>query len=267
MLNLNVKRQTLALILLLAAVGGWRMGLSRVLPQVAVALAVALAAETAVGYRRLKRLAWSDSAAITGLIIGGVAAPNAPLGRVAAMAALAMLSKHVISIDRRNVFNPAAFGLLAGTVVLKVPLSWWIDSTHLLTVAAGALLLVRLPGRWRMVFTFLASFAGLIALRAWSLGISPLFDWYLYVTIASFFIFFMATDPKTAPIMVAQQPLFALLAAAGSFASVALHPRSIFLFGLLAANLLAAWQNHRAIYHRRPPPAGAPPAVPVGKGA
>ncbi len=267
MLNINVKRLTLILILFLAAVSGWRMGYGRVLPQVAVSLAVALTLETAVSYKRLKKLVWSDAAAITGLIVGGVAAPNAPLAGIAAMSALAMVSKYVISIDRRNVFNPAAFGLLVGTVALKVPLSWWVDSTHLLTIAVGALLLVRLPGRWRMVFTFLAFFAALVALRAWSLGRSPLFDWYLYVSITSFFLFFMATDPRTAPIKVEQQPLFALLAAAGAYISVALHPQSIFLFGLIVANLVAAWQNHRTIFHQQAavvhPPAAAPAAKAV----
>ncbi len=262
MLNLNVKKLTLLLILALAAVSGWRLGYAKVGPQILAAAAVTVAIETAVNLVRRKKIVWSDSAAITGLIIGGVAAPGTSWSGLLIMAVLAMGSKYLIATERRNIFNPAAFGLLLGTVAFGVQLSWWVDSVHWLTLVLGSLLFVKLTGHWRMVLTFLAAFAVLIAARSWLGGLSLAMELYLYISITSFFIFFMATDPRTSPIKASQQPQFALIVAIGSFLSVLYHPSSIFLGGLLAANLAAAWMNHLALYHPKPPPARPQPVQP-----
>jgi Na+-translocating ferredoxin:NAD+ oxidoreductase RnfD subunit len=124
-----------------------------------------------------------------------------------------------------------------------------------LTIAAGALLLARFAGRWRLVLVFLAVFAGLLAAYAWRLG-DPLVDvWFQYVSITSFFVFFMATDPRTSPVMARHLPAFGAIAAAGSFLSVVLHPASIFIGGELLANLSTPLFNRAAL---RKPPAPAP---------
>jgi Na+-translocating ferredoxin:NAD+ oxidoreductase RnfD subunit len=270
MLSLNVKKLTLILITALAAVGGWKMGYARVLPQVVVAVAAAAAIDAAVVLFRQKKLVWSDSAAITGLIVAGVAAPQTSPIVIAAVAAVAVVSKHIIRFDRRNVFNPAALGLLLGVFVFGLRLSWWIDSTHLLTIAAGALLLARFAGRWRLVLVFLAVFAGLLAAYAWRLG-DPLVDvWFQYVSITSFFVFFMATDPRTSPVMARHLPAFGAIAAAGSFLSVVLHPASIFIGGELLANLFTPLFNRVALRKKplpAPPVQAAGPVVAGGSGS
>jgi len=270
MLSLNVKKLTLISIIVLAAAGGWKMGYVRVLPQVAAAVAVAVVIDAAVALFRQKKLVWSDSAAITGLIIAGVAAPQTSLVVIAAVTAAAIISKHIIRFDRRNIFNPAALGLLLGALVLDLHLSWWIDSMHLLTIAVGSLLLAKFAGRWRLVLIFLVVFSALLATHAWRLG-EPLIDvWFQYVSITTFFVFFMATDPRTSPVMARQLPAFAVVAAAGSFLSVAFYPASIFIGGELLANLFTPLFNRVALRKKPlpvPPVQAAGPVVAGGSGS
>jgi len=247
MLSLNVKRLTLSLIILLAAVNGWHAGYAHVLPQLLAAVSSAVILDAIFIFADRKKLVWSDSAAITGLIAAGVAAPDSSVGRVAAIAVIAVFSKYLIKLDRRNVFNPAALGLLFGALFLGVRLSWWMDGNHPLTIIAGSLLLAKFANRWRSILAFLAVFAVLIAGRAWYLGQPPVLELYLSAGITSFFVFFMLTDPKTSPVLPASLPAFAAVAAAGSFLSVVYHPGSIFLAGLLLANLSAVWLNRRGL--------------------
>lgn len=257
------------LIAVLAAVSGWHIGYAAVLPQTIAALAAALAVDAAVVLYRQKKLVWSDPAAITGLIVAGVAAPRTSWFMAAALAAIAVASKYLIRADRRNIFNPAAIALLIGTVLLGVRLSWWIDSTHWLTVIAGSVLLAKFAGRWRLVITFLAAYAGLLAAFAWRTG-EPLVDvWFMYTNIASFFVFFMATDPKTSPIMTKHLPAFAAIAAAGSLASVIWHPASLFLGGLLLANAATPLFNRTVLKKLPQAAAGAAgqPATPPNRTA
>jgi len=269
MFALNVKRLTLLLIAALAAVSGWRLGYAAVLPQAAVAAAVAVVLDAVVALVRTKKLVWSDSGAITGLIVAGVAAPSSPLLMVALATLIAIASKHLLAAKRRNVFNPAAVGLLVGTLLLGLRLSWWVDANHLLTIVAGSVLLAKFAGRWRLVLSFLGLFAAAIAARSLFMGHAVIPDLYLNISIASFFVFFMATDPRTSPVMVRDLPLYAAVMAAGAFVSVVYHPMSLFLGGLLLANLVALGLNHRALRPRAPAPKPAPqvPVVPAAPSA
>ncbi len=247
MFKLSAKRWTILLILVLVAVGGWRFGFGRLWAQLAVAIACAVVTDVLFDLLARKKPALSEAAVITGLIVAALPAPGSPLAPVAAMAVVAIASKRLVRIDRRNVFNPAAFGLLAGTLFFGARLSWWVDANHLLTIVAGAILFAVFGGRWRAVFTFLATFTALIVGRAVFLGHPIASDLYLYVSISTFFVFFMLTDPRTSPLLAKDQPAFAAVAAIGSFLSVLFHPASLFLGGLLLANVAAVFLNRRSV--------------------
>ncbi|MFA6603687.1 MAG: RnfABCDGE type electron transport complex subunit D [Patescibacteria group bacterium] len=260
--KLNVKQLTILLILLLAVSSVWRLGTEAILWQLLLAASTAAVLEAAVGYRRTRRLALSESGLITGLIIAGVAAPGSSMFAVVLMTAIAIVSKHLLKIQRRNIFNPAAFGLLCGVLFLGVRLSWWIDASHLLTIVAGSVLLAFFTGRWRQILAFLAVFIGLLGARSWFSGQPFTMELYLYVSISSFFVFFMLTDPRTSPLAPRGQLLFAAVAAIGSFLSILFQPATIFIGGLLAANLLAAGLNWRALRPAPVPAAATPKPAP-----
>ena len=268
MLKMNAKRWTILLILVLASVSGWRFGYGHVWPQVLFAVVCAVGADVIFDLFVLKKPVFSESTVITGLIVAVLPAPESPLLPIALMSLFAIASKRLIRVDRRNVFNPAALGLLIGVLLFGARLSWWVDANHLLTILAGAVLFTVFSGRWRSIFAFLAVFIILIIARAVALGHPIPADLYLYVSISSFFVFFMLTDPRTSPLMPKDQPLFAAVVAVGSFLSVIFHPASIFLGGLLLADVLTIFLNRRSFANlvkmSKPAPPPAPlPSAPV----
>ncbi len=248
MIKLNVKQLTALLIAVLAAYGGYVAGYAAVLPQFAAAAIAALAVESSVSRFILKRWRLSDSALITGLIVGVVTAPGTSWLAAALLAAGAIASKFILRLDKRPLFNPAALALLAGTVFFGVHLSWWVDANHSLTIAAGALLLAVYTGHWRQVLTFVVLFSALVAFWAGPAGAAATLNrLYFYVSISTFFVFFMMTDPRTSPIMPADLPAYAAITAVGSMISAIFYPVSLFLGGLLLANLCAPWLNRRRL--------------------
>jgi enediyne biosynthesis protein E5 len=243
MTTLNVKQWTILLLCILGIVGGYRYGYTNVAGQVIVSVLVTTALNLAFDYFRTKKIILSESAIITGLIISMVAAPNTNLLTIAIIAAIAIFSKQLIQIKKRTLFNPAAFSLLIGILFFQLPLSWWADSNHYLTIIAGSILLLTYSGHWKTIYAFLGTLTVLLTIRAllWHL---PLADQlYLNLGISYFFTFFMLTDPKTSPMIGDEFIIYSVITAVGTFLSIVFHPSSIFLGGLLAANLATPYLN------------------------
>ncbi|MBI5356517.1 RnfABCDGE type electron transport complex subunit D [Candidatus Collierbacteria bacterium] len=190
MLNLNLKQYTIALLCCLAIISGYRYGYENIfLGQMAVAILLTGVANSAIEYLRTRTLRISDSGLITGLIIAMVLAPNSSLLLTGLISVLAIVSKYVLRINNRPVFNPAAFGLIVGVLFFKSVLGWWGDYYHILTIVAGSILLIKYTGHWKMIFAFLATLAILILARALISGSSVIDQLYLIVSISSFFMF------------------------------------------------------------------------------
>src|SRR3954453_7679432 len=139
----------------------------------------------------------------------------------AATAAVSLLSKYVVKWRGNHVFNPSNFGLVLCFVLLGRtraepldfwwgPMSWWMAFALGIILTGGFLILSRLH-LLRIALTFWASFAVGIAVLAaaghemvarWHLGrITGTHFWWVLVTSPEVmvFLFFMITDPKTAP--------------------------------------------------------------------
>lgn len=117
-------------------------------------------------------------------------------------AAWAMASKYIFAINKKHIFNPAAFAVVLTEVTLHQSASWWIGTMPLFPfVLIGGLLLVRKMLRFDFVISFLvvASFmsiaphlnnaGSLLTISKNSLVISPLL----------FLAFVMLTEPLTTP--------------------------------------------------------------------
>lgn len=251
--NLNVKQYTIILLCLLATISGYKYGYENVLGQLAVAVLITGITNSAIEYFRTKTLRISDSGLITGLIIAMVLAPNSPLLLTGLLSILAIASKYILRINNRPVFNPAALGLMIGLIFFKTALGWWGDYYHILTIVAGSILLIKFPGRWKMIFAFLITLSALIISKAQISGPSAFDQLYLNISISSFFIFFMLTDPKTSPLLPNQFVTFGILAAIGSFAAAIFLPSTIFVSGLLLADLSVPYLNHLSIQKIKKP--------------
>src|SRR3990167_8123472 len=197
--DLNLKQYTIVLLFCLAIVSGYRYGYENILGQMAVAILLAGATNSAIEYLRTKTWRISDS------------------------------------------------GLIIGVLFFKAVLGWWGDYYHILTIIAGSILLTKYTGHWKMIFAFLANLSILILGRALISGSSVIDQLYLIVSISSFFIFFMLTDPKTSPLLPDKFIVFGTLAAVGSFISVIFLPSALFVAGLLAADLFVPYLNYLSL--------------------
>ena len=199
--------------------------------QILVCLVTCAVIEVAIVMRKQHVLMWPASALLTG---NGVAFVLRVPGTVhgdwwsmngwwifAATAAGGLLSKYVIAWRGQHVFNPSNIGLVVCFLALgraRVepldfwwgPMSWWMVLALAIIVTGGFTILRRLH-LLRIALAFWVSFAAAIAVLAvtghamtarWHLGpITGFHFWWVLVTSPEVlvFLFFMITDPKTAP--------------------------------------------------------------------
>jgi Na+-translocating ferredoxin:NAD+ oxidoreductase RnfD subunit len=225
-------------------ISGWHYGYGNILPQVLMAVFTCVIVNGVLGYFKKRGeeprvFYFSYSALITGLILSAVLAPNTSLSIVFYLALIAIISKYIFRSNHNNIFNPAALAIFIGMLFFHTMQSWWVSDNPWLITLAGAYLLYNLRGRWKMVFSFLITLIILISAKAWINNLPIAGELYLNIGTSFFFMFFMLTDPKTAPCLPRELVWFGVIAAIGSFLSIIFWPASIFILGLLGANVYA----------------------------
>ena len=147
----------------------------------------------------------------------------------AVAAGLAVGSKFVLRIAGKHLFNPTNGAIVAllllATAAPALDLSIWVSpgqwgNTAFFLLLMGCLgtLVVTRAARADVTFAFLASWAGLLCYRAWSLGdpiAIPLHR--LQNGALLLFAFFMISDPKTTPDSRWGRVLFGALVAGGAY--------------------------------------------------
>lgn len=199
--------------------------------QILISIGTCAAIELVVSFRRTRIIAWPASAMLTG---NGIAllmrAPGTEHGDwwsltgwwvFAGTAALAMASKYLIRSGGPHIFNPSNFALVVAFLVLgearaDPQVLWWGPLSPGLVLAfavilAGSAAITRRVKQLHSAVSFWVVFAAATALIAasghsitanWHIGpISGWDYWVLLVTSPEIlvFLFFMITDPKTAP--------------------------------------------------------------------
>jgi Na+-translocating ferredoxin:NAD+ oxidoreductase RnfD subunit len=243
--------------------------------QILLSLGTAALLEIGIAFRTQRVILWPASALLTG---NGVAfilrVPGTQHGDwwslrgwwiFVGTAAVSLLSKHVIKWRGEHIFNPSNIGLVLCFLALGRnravpldfwwgPMSAWLALALAVIVAGGFMILGRLK-LLRVAVGFWLSFAvgiGVLALTGhemvarWHLGpISGLHFWWVLITSPEVlvFLFFMITDPKTAP--RAPKARLAYAVALGLLASVLIAPTTteyaskVALLGSLAIVCLA----------------------------
>ena len=222
--------------------------------QILLSIGTCAVLEIAITARRQKVWMWPASALLTG---NGVAfilrVPGTPHGAwwsmhgwwiFVATAAVSLLSKYVITWRGGHIFNPSNIGLVLCFLVLGKtraepldfwwgPMSWWLGLALAIIVAGGFLILRRLKllvvavGFW---FSFALGIAVLCATghsmtARWHLGpIEGFHFWQVLLTSPEVlvFLFYMITDPKTAP--AGRRPRLVYAIAIGLLAAVLIAP-------------------------------------------
>lgn len=146
-----------------------------------------------------------ESIYITALILALIVSPSLTIQNIIGMAwiaVLAMVSKYILAINKKHIFNPAAIAVLITGFTIQQSASWWVGTTWLLPVVAiGGFLIVRKIRRADMVLTALIVSAVTITIFAPFHNASPLL--ILQKTLLDspliFFATIMLTEPLTAP--------------------------------------------------------------------
>ena len=189
-------------LLVLTAYNLYTSGLSPVMSIISLVL-TACVIDSVINYIREKRLFFPKSALITALILGLIV--QASVLFLVIIAAVAILSKHVIKIKGRHVFNPANFSLFVA-LFLPVSESWWGMSNSLLVAVFGLIIVYKLK-RYHQVLPFIAINA---ALMLFILSGSAVAD-HVTSGLLLFFVFYMLIEPVTSPVQKKSRIIFGAL--------------------------------------------------------
>jgi Na+-translocating ferredoxin:NAD+ oxidoreductase RnfD subunit len=230
--------QVAALALLLGYGLVW-LGFDLTLPQVAVTLATALVVQAAAdAWTRRPLPSGAKSALISALSLCLLLRTD-DLRLAGAAATVAVLSKFLIRVRGKHVFNPTNLALvvmlLATEAAWVSPGQWGTQALLVFALACGGLLVVHRATRADVTLAFIAAYAGLLVARSLWLG-EPLAIPLHRLESGAFllFAFFMISDPRTTPDSRAGRVLFAVAVALGAgWVHFALFRTNGFLWSLV----------------------------------
>ena len=256
----------------LAALAGSGEGLALVAPGLAAAVLVAALIDAPILRWRKSSWEFPSGAVLTGLIVAMVLSPQEPWPVTAAISALAVVSKYIFRTRSANVFNPAAFAIVATFYVFDTGESWWgalpeLSPFALAVLFAAGIFIADRVNKMPLVLAFLGAYFLLFTATAFAgepRRVAELFrapDLHA----ALFFAFFILTDPPTSPVKYRDQITCGVIVAVVSYAVFqGLGAAYYLLAGVLAGNVWEAWRRIRLArsraHFRRSPASSSSPA-------
>ena len=167
-----------------------------------LAIVTAILVEMLLGRVFFGRWPHLASAYVSGISVG-MLVRSPEFWPYALCAALSIMSKYVIRVDGRHIFNPSNFGivamlLLAADAVAGLSVQWGNNMLPMVVVWCFGAAIIASVGRFHITVTYVLSFVFFSILRAavtghpWLSEVAPLTG-----PMYQLFIFFMITDPKT----------------------------------------------------------------------
>src|SRR4051812_38504441 len=227
---------------------GWRV----IVPGLGSAILGAAVLDALILRWRRGRWEFPDGAILSAMLVAMVLSAQQPWHYTAVTAVAAILSKYLFRSRAANVFNPAAFALVATFYVFDTGQSWWgalptvpIFASLLLVLASGVFIADRV-NRMPLVLTFLGVYYGLFTATAF-FG-SPAAVAEVFRTpdaqAAIFFAVFILTDPPTSPVKYTEQIIQGVIVALVSFAVFEWIGAAYYLLaGVLVGNVWEAWRR------------------------
>jgi len=250
-------RLRLALVITsLQVLGQVALGFDLSIAQIVLPILACALVEVAVTWRRTGSPVWPASAMLTGNSVAFLLrAPGTRHGdwwslhgiQFFLLAALVgLVSKWVIRYGRRHLYNPSNLGLvlvllLFGPSQVVPQFLWWGPlgwpvALALAVIAAGGLWILRPLGMLPMVVAYLGTFwvllwaivySGRCFLAVWHPASVCGSDYWLNVSLSPevlIFVFFMISDPQTAPRLPAARLAYGALVAAAGAGLMVLQP-------------------------------------------
>ncbi len=239
--------------LLLIALG--HEGAQQALPGLVVVVTTCAALDVLLF--RLLRRQWifPSGALLTGLIVAMVLSTTSSALIEAATGAIAIASKHAFRTRFSNVFNPAAFALVASALLFDSAQSWWGGLADMgvpgivILVAAGVFIADRI-NKLPLLLAFLGAYVALFTAASFVIDPGRVAEIFREPDIEAllFFAFFMLDDPPTCPVRYGDQVQFGVLVALMSYVLFVANGAVYFLpAGLLLGN---AWESARRLLAR-----------------
>ncbi|MGM0442409.1 MAG: RnfABCDGE type electron transport complex subunit D [Elusimicrobiota bacterium] len=234
----TVKIKTLmgGFLVILAVAGIRELGVKQTLPQLVIAVISAGFLDFGILFVKKRNLIFPSSAIISGLIISLVLKPGTQPAVAVFAASVAILSKHIIKLDNRHIFNPANFGLLVTVLIFNTYLSWWGGVSTWPVVAMGLLIGIRYR-RLHLLFSFFITGITVMGIHSLVRGI-PLKNSLFMLNY--FFLFVMVVEPKTSPVKKGGRIIYGVLAALFSTGFLVFDRAggNYWVAGLAGANIL-----------------------------
>lgn len=194
----------------------------------------------------------TESSLITGLLLFFVMFPSdaaAGVGGIAAAGLIAAASKYLVAFRGRHIFNPAAFGAAAVTLLGLGAAAWWAANPAMLPVVLLCTIVILYRTRkLTMGAVFLVLAVGILVMRLAAGGTDPASALQLVLVSypVLFLLGFMLTEPLTLPPRRWQQLLVAALVAIVLSLQISIGP--VFIgpeYALLIGNAVAFTMGQR----------------------
>lgn len=150
-----------------------------------------------------------ESVYITALILALIITPATRFGDIQFLflaysaSAIAMISKYILAIGKKHLFNPAAIAVVGTALLINQSASWWIGTAAMAPfVIIGGLLMTKKLIRFDLVMSFiLVALAGIVGshLAGSPAHLVSIIDRTLLSSSLLFFAFVMLTEPLTTP--------------------------------------------------------------------
>jgi len=121
------------------------IGETRPLSLLILSLVVTIGSDFLFARLRGKPFFFPSAAIVSGIIIALLVSPDSPWYQFFLIGLLAMGSKNFVRVGDRHIFNPAAFGLLLGGIILGQNTSWWGVSWQQLSIYPLAFVVLLMP--------------------------------------------------------------------------------------------------------------------------
>jgi Na+-translocating ferredoxin:NAD+ oxidoreductase RnfD subunit len=250
------------LLLILVVMVALAQPLSRVrfvIPGLLIAIAAACAVDLAIQKLLRDDFEFPSGAILTGLIVAMVLSPHEPWYVPALTSAIGVFSKHLFRTKSANVFNPAAFGLVATFYMFGTGQSWWgalpeVTPYALIVLFAAGVFIAERVKKIPLVLIFLGVYFFLFTVTAYlgaPVNVAEIFrapDFHATL----FFAFFILTDPPTSPVSYRDQLVCGVIVAVAGYAVFEFVGAAYYLLaGALVGNIWEAWRRWQLAAQRK----------------
>lgn len=224
------------ILLVLTTIGIIKNGIFQTLPQIIIALAATIILDLTINYYKEKTFVLPDSATISALFIATALSIGQTWYVPLTAGVIAVLSKHIIKINNKHIFNPAVFGLFVTILIFNATIGWWSSQILWLVILFGIFLMYKMKNYKLILSYFITSLVlslvyNIITKKTLTLGI-------LLLSTNLFFMFFMLVEPITAPTNKKAKIIFGVLTAILSFLILIFIPKyEPSIFALIIADL------------------------------